>query len=216
MVNKIYSCKHSKFLFLFVYIHIGRGLYFGSFKSPRTLVWSIGVIIFLVMVITAFLGYVLPFGQMSLWGMLINAPNVIYNYIYLNDNQLIYPFCLIQSLLFIKSKTRAIKRIGPHNHEILSILIGSLLGDGHLEKHGFGYRFCFQQESKFYSYLDWLKNKVLSHGYCNNKPLLITTRLKKKEKLDIYHVLKVLLFQVLSGFTMVFIIKLIPIIIMKF
>lgn len=153
---------------------------------------------------------------MSLWGMLINAPNVIYNYIYLNDNQLIYPFCLIQSLLFIKSKTRAIKRIGPHNHEILSILIGSLLGDGHLEKHGFGYRFCFQQESKFYSYLDWLKNKVLSHGYCNNKPLLITTRLKKKEKLDIYHVLKVLLFQVLSGFTMVFIIKLIPIIIMKF
>lgn len=58
----------ASFFFLFVYIHIGRGLYFGSYKSPRTLVWSIGVIIFLVMVITAFLGYVLPYGQMSLWG----------------------------------------------------------------------------------------------------------------------------------------------------
>ncbi|MCL6362632.1 cytochrome b, partial [Pectobacterium polaris] len=45
-----------------------RGLYYGSYRSPRVLVWSIGVVIFLVMIITAFLGYVLPYGQMSLWG----------------------------------------------------------------------------------------------------------------------------------------------------
>ena len=53
---------------VFVYLHIGRGLYYGSYRAPRTLVWSIGVIILILMIATAFLGYVLPFGQMSLWG----------------------------------------------------------------------------------------------------------------------------------------------------
>lgn len=58
----------ASFFFIFVYAHIARGLYYGSYKSPRVLVWSIGVIIFIVMMATAFLGYVLPYGQMSLWG----------------------------------------------------------------------------------------------------------------------------------------------------
>ena len=58
----------ASFFFLFVYLHIGRGLYYGSYKQPRTLLWAVGVVIFLVMIITAFLGYVLPWGQMSLWG----------------------------------------------------------------------------------------------------------------------------------------------------
>ena len=51
-----------------VYIHIARGMYFGSYKSPRELVWIVGVVIFLVMMATAFMGYVLPWGQMSFWG----------------------------------------------------------------------------------------------------------------------------------------------------
>jgi ubiquinol-cytochrome c reductase cytochrome b subunit len=46
----------ASFFFLFVYLHIGRGLYYGSYKAPRTLLWAIGVVIFLVMIITAFLG----------------------------------------------------------------------------------------------------------------------------------------------------------------
>jgi len=54
--------------FLVVYLHIGRGFYYGSYKAPRTLVWTIGTIIFILMMATAFLGYVLPYGQMSLWG----------------------------------------------------------------------------------------------------------------------------------------------------
>jgi len=58
----------ASFFFIFVYLHIGRGLYYGSYKSPRVLPWSIGVIILVVMMATAFLGYVLPYGQMSLWG----------------------------------------------------------------------------------------------------------------------------------------------------
>lgn len=46
----------ASFFFLFVYCHIGRGIYYGSYKSPRILVWVIGVVIFLVMIITGFLG----------------------------------------------------------------------------------------------------------------------------------------------------------------
>lgn len=58
----------ASFFFIFVYGHIGRTLYYGSYKSPRILVWSIGVIILILMMAIAFLGYVLPYGQMSLWG----------------------------------------------------------------------------------------------------------------------------------------------------
>ena len=54
--------------FIVVYIHIFRGLYYGSFKPPRELLWIIGVIILLLMMATAFMGYVLPWGQMSFWG----------------------------------------------------------------------------------------------------------------------------------------------------
>ncbi|MBB4616435.1 cytochrome b [Sphingomonas abaci] len=53
---------------LVVYIHIGRGLYYGSYKAPREMVWLLGVVIFLLMMATAFMGYVLPWGQMSFWG----------------------------------------------------------------------------------------------------------------------------------------------------
>ncbi|HWT99606.1 MAG TPA: cytochrome b/b6 [Terriglobales bacterium] len=54
--------------FIVVYIHIFRGLYFGSYKAPRELLWQIGVLILLLMMATAFMGYVLPWGQMSFWG----------------------------------------------------------------------------------------------------------------------------------------------------
>ena len=58
----------ASFFFIFVYCHIARGLYYSSYRTPRVLVWNIGVIIFILMMGTAFLGYVLPYGQMSLWG----------------------------------------------------------------------------------------------------------------------------------------------------
>ncbi len=54
--------------FIVVYIHIFRGLYYGSYKSPREVLWALGVIILLLMMATAFMGYVLPWGQMSFWG----------------------------------------------------------------------------------------------------------------------------------------------------
>jgi ubiquinol-cytochrome c reductase cytochrome b subunit len=54
--------------FFAVYVHIFRGLYYGSYKAPRELLWILGVIILLLMMATAFMGYVLPWGQMSFWG----------------------------------------------------------------------------------------------------------------------------------------------------
>lgn len=67
LIRYLHSNTASAFFFL-VYLHIGRGLYYGSYKAPRTLTWTIGTVIFILMMATAFLGYVLPYGQMSLWG----------------------------------------------------------------------------------------------------------------------------------------------------
>lgn len=67
LIRYLHSNTASAFFFL-VYLHIGRGLYYGSYKAPRTIVWTLGTTIFILMMATAFLGYVLPYGQMSLWG----------------------------------------------------------------------------------------------------------------------------------------------------
>ena len=67
LLRYIHSVGASMF-FLIVYIHISRGLYYGSYKSPREVLWWLGIIIFFLMIIAAFLGYTLPWGQMSFWG----------------------------------------------------------------------------------------------------------------------------------------------------
>ncbi|MDT8438173.1 MAG: cytochrome bc complex cytochrome b subunit [Wenzhouxiangellaceae bacterium] len=58
----------ASFFFILVYLHMFRGLMYGSYKSPRELVWILGVFIYLALMAEAFLGYVLPWGQMSYWG----------------------------------------------------------------------------------------------------------------------------------------------------
>ncbi|OEJ67112.1 cytochrome b [Magnetovibrio blakemorei] len=72
--------------FIIVYIHMFRGMYFGSYKAPREILWMVGVVIYLAMMATAFMGYVLPWGQMSFWGAtvitnLFSAIPVIGDYI---------------------------------------------------------------------------------------------------------------------------------------
>ena len=67
LIRYIHANGASMF-FIVVYCHIFRGLYYGSYMHPRQLLWCSGVIIFIVMMATAFLGYVLPWGQMSFWG----------------------------------------------------------------------------------------------------------------------------------------------------
>ncbi len=67
LIRNLHAVGASMFFFA-VYVHIFRGLYYGSYKAPREVLWIIGVIIYLVMMATAFLGYTLPWGQMSFWG----------------------------------------------------------------------------------------------------------------------------------------------------
>ena len=67
LIRYIHANGASMF-FLAVYIHIFRSLFYGSYKSPREIIWIIGIIIYLLMMASAFMGYVLPWGQMSFWG----------------------------------------------------------------------------------------------------------------------------------------------------
>ena len=70
LIRNMHAVGASMF-FLAVYIHIGRGLYYGSYKAPREVLWIIGVVIFLLMMATAFMGYSLPWGQMSFWAVTV-------------------------------------------------------------------------------------------------------------------------------------------------
>lgn len=67
LIRSMHAVGASMFFFA-VYLHIFRGLYYGSYKAPREVLWILGVLIYLVMMATAFLGYTLPWGQMSFWG----------------------------------------------------------------------------------------------------------------------------------------------------
>jgi hypothetical protein len=276
----------ASFFFLFLYFHTARGLYYSSYKTPRVLLWSIGVIILILTMAIAFLGYVLPYGQMSLWGCQKLASNVNHFFYIFNLREWIkivisinntfpwgpafwsapLPFAplplpkvpcrrhpygkgrgslaaqaqgcegkgereetaliicsnsaynifrsacsaLAFSLvpLIIKNKTikqktgaqsaqtmtlvkglgerrnriRSEKRIGPHNFDILSIIFGSLLGDGHAEKRlkGNGTRISFYQEGSHLTYLIWLHKLISSLGYCSPQTPTFQTRLGKK------------------------------------
>src|SRR6201987_173830 len=67
LLRNMHAVGASMFFFA-VYVHMFRGLYYGSFKEPREVLWILGVIIYLLMMATGFMGYVLPWGQMSYWG----------------------------------------------------------------------------------------------------------------------------------------------------
>jgi len=70
LIRYIHANGASMF-FLAVYIHMGRGLYYGSYKAPREVLWLLGCVIYLLMMATAFMGYVLPWGQMSYYGAVV-------------------------------------------------------------------------------------------------------------------------------------------------
>lgn len=167
------------FFFIFVYMHMARGIYYGSYRRPRIALWVVGVVIFLLMIITAFMGYCLVYGQMSHWGFLIIASNVL---IISNSikNLTKYPI-----LLDITHRKNVNNFIGPLNHDIISIIYGSLLGDGHCEKRigGKGSRISFYQESSHDDYLLYLHSIIANLGYCNTKIPKIITRLGNKGKI---------------------------------
>ena len=133
------------------------------------------------MVFSYYSMYVLPYGQMSLWGYLISLKCLNKNFfIFTNLHKLyIYFILTVTDNRIIRYKSWL--RIGPHNHDILSIIFGSLLGDGHAEKRtgGFGTRITFYQEDSHIEYILWLHNLISSNGYCNSIPPVMTTRISK-------------------------------------
>lgn len=99
-----------------------------------------------------------------------------------------YDLFLISSILpFNSPKIPSLKRIGPHNHNILSILIGSLLGDGSMEKDGNGSRFAYYQEKINGEYLLWLHQSICSLGYCKPEIPIIQTRFGIEGKIRYYY-----------------------------
>ena len=108
LIRYLHSNTASAFFFL-VYLHIGRGLYYGSYKAPRTLVWTIGTFIFILMM------------AKDKW------PNWMLTY-HTKINQIKYYSS------FSKPRTKAFYRIGPHYKEVLSLIICGMLGDWSSDK----------------------------------------------------------------------------------
>ena len=126
--------------------------------------------------------YVLPYGQMSLWGLL-NKPQMYYLY-------LICLFLLLITPIYLKNQSKVsrlkdIYRNGPHNKDVLSIIFGSLLGKAYGEKRllGVGTRFSFYQEAFHVKYLMVLHKFFSDLGYCNTNLPIIITRLGSKGKI---------------------------------
>ena len=121
-------------------------------------------------------------GQMSLWGKFFCAQHDC-SFWNIESNILVYNLILPIKSLIPLIKLKSNQRIGPHDFEVLSILIGSLLGDAYAERHGNGTRFCFQQEKLNSSYLIWFHEFLSERGYCNKTVPKLTTRIGKGGKI---------------------------------
>ena len=151
LIRYLHSNTASAFFFI-VYLHIGRGLYYGSYKAPRTLVWIIGTVILITMMAM----------KKVMW------PNwLVVSQVKNSNNNIITPV-----LPFNKGRTRAIHRIGPHNIDVLSIIICGMLGDWWGNKikgqQMDSVRFCIEQGVKNSAYIHHLNILLHDLGYCSN------------------------------------------------
>jgi ubiquinol-cytochrome c reductase cytochrome b subunit len=138
----------ASFFFICVYLHIGRGLFYGSYSKPRIGLWYVGVIIYLIM-----MGIFCP-----KWSF-----DVEFYFLSLVP---------IEPSRFIQSHTKSLQRIGPHNFSFLSILISGLLGDwwGTLIKGKElpSVRFYLEQSNKNATYLNHMNRLIFKLGYCES------------------------------------------------
>jgi len=153
----------ASFFFICVYAHISRGLYYGSYRSPRTGVWVIGTIIFFLMMAAR--------TKWPKW-MLINR---------IKDTNLYF----FSNLPFNKARTKAIYRIGPHNKDVLSVLICGMLGDWWGDKlknqKGYSVRFHIEQGINNAGYIHHLTNLFHNWGYSS---YVIPKLIKKSESIE--------------------------------
>lgn len=131
------------------------------------------------------------FDESFYFNFISNFINIIFNNLNNFENE---GFIVFESFIFTyykntkENKITAYQRIGPHNIDIISIIIGSVLGDTHLEKRvkSLGTRIIFEQSNKNVEYLMWFHNYLANRGYCNpNKPKL-HKRIRKDNKIY-YH-----------------------------
>jgi ubiquinol-cytochrome c reductase cytochrome b subunit len=152
----------ASFFFIAVYAHISRGLYYGSYRSPRIGVWVIGTIIFFLMM----------------------ATNIVWPKWMLKNNINDYSLYFISNLplFFNKSRIRAIYRIGPHNRDALSVLICGMLGDWWADvikgQQGDSVRFNIEQSISHSAYIHHLTYLFLNWGYTS---YVIPKLVKKSE-----------------------------------
>ena len=120
--------------------------------------------------------YVLPYGQMSLWGIMLPQISICFGIIFITIVNL--------KTNIVSKKLQGINRIGPHNKYILSIIYGSLLGDAHAEKRlgGIGTRISFYQEDTHLKYIYYIHNLLSTAGYCNENLPSPKERLGSKGK----------------------------------
>jgi ubiquinol-cytochrome c reductase cytochrome b subunit len=137
----------ASFFFIAVYLHISRGLYYGSYRSPRIGAWVIGTIIFFLMMAT--------YMQWPKW-ILMN--DIKFIYLYVNN-----------ILPFNKARIKAIYRIGPHNIDVLSVLVCGMLGDWWADKlnnqSGFSVRFNIEQSISNSAYIHYMTQLFFNWGY---------------------------------------------------
>ena len=170
LIRYLHSNTASAFFFL-VYLHIGRGIYYGSYRSPRTLVWAIGTVILILMMATG--------KNTHMW------PYLLLDY---QDSSYILFSSIV--LPFNKARTRAIKRVGPHNIDLLSIVICGLLGDWWGNKikgtPRDSVRFSLEQGVKNSAYIHHLNLLLHELGYCSTvtPKLVVKSEAIKDKRLD--------------------------------
>jgi hypothetical protein len=150
--------------FTVVYLHVLRGLYYSSGNQPREIVWISGVVILLLMVITAFIGYVLPWGQF--------APKCFIDSVLLaflsppgaSNTRLVY---INPNSRFTLQDQDILKKHQQKHPKLVSICIGLLLGDGHLEKRNDTKntgRLAIKQSVIHPQFFQWLYEQFLLEG----------------------------------------------------
>jgi len=155
----------ASFFFLCVYAHISRGLYFGSYRTPRMGVWVVGTLIFFLMMATK-----------EMWPKWMLKINVNYYSFYFVSN---FP------LFFNKSRIRGNYRIGPHNQDVLSVLICGMLGDWWGDviegQSGKAVRFNVEQGISNSAYIHHLTNLFFDWGYSS---YIVPKLVKKSESIN--------------------------------
>ena len=153
----------ASFFFIFVYLHIGRGLYYGSYRSPRVLLWSIGVIILVLMM-------AIICGQIDLTDV---------SFLLSSSDSL--AIAMSSVLPFSKARTWGTKRIGPHNKEVLDIIICGMLGDwwsNLVPSNNPSPRFEIEQAMSNSLYIQFLAHTLFRLGY------IVSTTLKLVKKAE--------------------------------